>query len=172
VTAEDIQAVAARLVEAAKGGDVSAARLLLSYALGKPAEAVDPDTLDVREWDLFGQQSTPAAQVDCVLGSIPVSLACDIARAALPGLRDAAAAQLVEALTEQPEEEAAEEEPVEVAVPPPPLPTPEELRPPRRRCGKGEAQPVDSAPPAPVEVADAPPAPGPVVPQPDPTVPS
>jgi hypothetical protein len=74
VTAEDIKAVAARLVEAAKGGDVAAARLLFSYGVGKPVEAVDPDTLDAREWDLFGQNSTTAAaQVDCVLGSIPVS---------------------------------------------------------------------------------------------------
>src|SRR5947209_135258 len=47
VTPEDIQGVAQELLRQAKEGNLAAAKLLLSYALGKPAPAVDPDTLDL-----------------------------------------------------------------------------------------------------------------------------
>ena len=60
VTEEDIEAIAKRLVEQAKAGDVAAARLLLSYAIGQPTEAVDPDTLDQQEWAIFRQVPVPA----------------------------------------------------------------------------------------------------------------
>jgi hypothetical protein len=49
VTPEDLQAIVARLVEAARQSDVAAARLVLSYTVGKRASAVDPDTLDFSE---------------------------------------------------------------------------------------------------------------------------
>jgi hypothetical protein len=42
--------VARNLVEAARGGDVAAAKLLLAYTLGRPTPAVDPDGLDRAEW--------------------------------------------------------------------------------------------------------------------------
>ena len=44
-----------KLVEMAKEGDVAAARLVLSYTVGKPTEAVDPDRLDVEEFSLHGR---------------------------------------------------------------------------------------------------------------------
>jgi hypothetical protein len=151
ITEEDIRAVAARLLEGAKAGDVAAARLLLSYAIGKPGDCVDPDTLDRQEWDVFRKGQTTANDLEAVLGRVPVPLACDIARAALPGLRDAAAAQLVEALTEPPEEPDEElSEPAEMALPAP-LPTPEELRPPRQpRTRRGEPAHVLAPPAGPV----------------------
>jgi len=51
VTAEDIQAIAEKLLQLAKAGDVAAAKLLLSYTIGKPQPAVEPDHLDVAEWE-------------------------------------------------------------------------------------------------------------------------
>jgi len=51
VTAEDIQAIAEKLLQMAKAGDVAAAKLLLSYTIGKPQPAVEPDHLDVAEWE-------------------------------------------------------------------------------------------------------------------------
>jgi len=50
---DDLRAILAQMVEAAKQGDVAAARLVLAYGVGKPAPAVDPDTLDVQEWALW-----------------------------------------------------------------------------------------------------------------------
>jgi hypothetical protein len=40
------------MVAAAKGGDVAAAKLLLSYLLGKPVESVEPDYVDIHEREL------------------------------------------------------------------------------------------------------------------------
>jgi hypothetical protein len=40
------------MVTAAKGGDVAAAKLLLSYLLGKPADSVEPDYVEIHEKQL------------------------------------------------------------------------------------------------------------------------
>jgi hypothetical protein len=91
VTEEDIEAVAKRLLEQAKAGDVAAARLLLSYAIGQPTEAVDPDTLDQQEWAIFRQVPVPAPEVERLLHDVPVDFACDLARALTPHLANIAA---------------------------------------------------------------------------------
>ena len=49
VSEEDLGEVVAGLMQAAKKGDVAAAKLLLSYVLGQPTPAVDPDRVDVHE---------------------------------------------------------------------------------------------------------------------------
>ena len=41
-----------RLVKAAQKGDVAAAKLVLSYTLGKPVKSMDPDALDLHEREL------------------------------------------------------------------------------------------------------------------------
>ena len=38
-----------RLVRVAEGGNLAAAKLILSYTLGKPADVVDPDRLDLED---------------------------------------------------------------------------------------------------------------------------
>ena len=40
------------MITAAKGGDVAAAKLLLSYLLGKPADSVEPDYVEIHEKQL------------------------------------------------------------------------------------------------------------------------
>jgi hypothetical protein len=67
-------------------GDLAAARLLLSYTLGKPAAAVDPDTLDQQEWQLYRQRPVNGQDLLAVLSNLPVDLALTILRAALPGV--------------------------------------------------------------------------------------
>jgi len=52
VSDDDLQAVARKLVRQAKRGDVAAAKLLLTYLIGRPVAAVDPDGLDMQEWRL------------------------------------------------------------------------------------------------------------------------
>jgi hypothetical protein len=53
VSPEDIAQVARRLFVMAAAGDVAAAALLLKYVVGQPAQAPDPDRLDVEEFDLL-----------------------------------------------------------------------------------------------------------------------
>ena len=48
---EDMKAIADKLIEQAKGGNVAAAKLVLQYTIGKPAPAVQPDNLDAEEWE-------------------------------------------------------------------------------------------------------------------------
>jgi hypothetical protein len=90
VSDEDIEAVAKRLLEQAKVGDVAAARLLLSYAIGQPTPAVDPDTLDQQEWAIFKQVPVPAPEVERLLHDVPLDFACELARALVPHLADVA----------------------------------------------------------------------------------
>jgi hypothetical protein len=49
-TDEDLHQVARKLVDMAKNGDLAAAKLLLSYSVGRPVEpACDPDHVDAQE---------------------------------------------------------------------------------------------------------------------------
>src|SRR5947208_13871538 len=50
ISDETLIAIIRMLVEKARAGDVSAAKLLLSYKLGKPAPAPNPDQIDRDEW--------------------------------------------------------------------------------------------------------------------------
>jgi hypothetical protein len=99
VTEEDVEAIAKRLLEQAKAGDVAAARLLLRYAIGQPTEAVDPDTLDQQEWTIFRQVPVPAPEVERLLHDVPVDFACGLARALVPHLADIAAQKAKPILT-------------------------------------------------------------------------
>src|ERR1044072_4028692 len=53
VSDDDIKDVVNALKEQARRGDVAAIRLLLSYSIGKPTEAPNPDTLDLHEMDII-----------------------------------------------------------------------------------------------------------------------
>ena len=56
LTEEDLLAITEALLAKAKEGSVGAAKLLLAYALGKPASAPDPDRLDGQELKHFKDQ--------------------------------------------------------------------------------------------------------------------
>jgi hypothetical protein len=49
VDADQMRRIITRLVRVAEGGNLAAAKLILSYTLGKPADVVDPDRLDLEE---------------------------------------------------------------------------------------------------------------------------
>ncbi len=84
VTEENMKHVAYVLIQKAQGGDLAAIKLLFQYVLGKPAEAVNPDTLDVQEWQLLQQQSTPAGAMQAVLQGMPADAACKLTNIAWP----------------------------------------------------------------------------------------
>jgi hypothetical protein len=89
VTDEDLEAVARELVRQARDGNVAAAKLLLSYTLGKPAPAVDPDTLDLHEWDLYRRTPDTPAELFDLQQRMPLPVALDLLRIALPLLGEA-----------------------------------------------------------------------------------
>jgi predicted Zn-ribbon and HTH transcriptional regulator len=104
VTEEEMQEVAKKLVELARQGDVAAARLLLSYAVGQPTPAVDPDTLDLAEWDIHRRTPVNVAELRQFMGGIPMALICKIAGVLTPCLEARAADAMREVLTAEPAE--------------------------------------------------------------------
>jgi hypothetical protein len=56
VTEEDMHAIACQLVKQAREGNLAAAKLLLAYVVGRPAEVVNPDTLDDEEMKQYAAQ--------------------------------------------------------------------------------------------------------------------
>jgi hypothetical protein len=110
VTDADIQAIVAKLIELAKGGDVAASKLVLAYAIGKPDEAVDPDTVDVHEFQLYQQATADAGAMGQVMECLPVETACAIVRAVRPILAEAKRKDLLERFLQSDEDEEEEEE--------------------------------------------------------------
>jgi hypothetical protein len=89
LTPQDLADVADALLRQAKEGSVAAAKLLLSYALGKPAQTVDPDTLDLHEWDLIRRTPDPAPEMAAAPHRIALPVALKYLRATLPPIADA-----------------------------------------------------------------------------------
>jgi hypothetical protein len=109
-TKEDIAAIARALIEKAKQGDVAAARLVLQYTLGRPAEAVDPDRLDEMEWQQW-QRETAGEEILPLFGKMHVSTANTLVRTVVPALQKEHLAELKQQMDERDErrrEEAAE----------------------------------------------------------------
>ncbi len=86
VSAEDLEAIVRKLVELAREGDVAAARLVMGYTLGKPAEAVDPDRMDIEEWKLNQEKSVNPLDFGAVLNSFPAQVASKLADITWPCL--------------------------------------------------------------------------------------
>jgi hypothetical protein len=83
-TDQDIKEITRILLTKARAGDLAAIKILFAYVIGKPAEAVDPDTLDFHEWKIFQQAPVRADAARQVLDSVPTSLFCLLLRFLLP----------------------------------------------------------------------------------------
>jgi hypothetical protein len=77
---EDLRGVLRKLVERAQAGDLAAARLVLDYLIGRPAEAVDPDRLDLEEWRLLQASPTVGEVMDRQPQTLDAAFACELAR--------------------------------------------------------------------------------------------
>jgi hypothetical protein len=98
VSEEDIMDLGRSLYLAARNGDWVAAKLLLSYIIGKPAPPADPDTLEAHEWGVFKALPVHEQDVSALLGGLPAKLANQLARDALPLLEVEHAKLLAETL--------------------------------------------------------------------------
>ncbi len=84
VSEDDIQNAAKRLTEEARKGDLAAIKLLFAYVIGRPIDAVDPDSVDHQELDLYRQGQARTADILGILGNLPPDMACHIVRQVLP----------------------------------------------------------------------------------------
>ena len=73
ITEEDIKDIATAMLIKARAGDVAAAKLVFSYVLGRPAEAPDPDRLDLDDWQLLHEKVvTDQAQIMKPMCGVPL----------------------------------------------------------------------------------------------------
>jgi hypothetical protein len=88
VTPEQLAAIAAVLIKKAMEGDVAAAKLVFSYAAGKPTPAPDPDTLDAHELAVRRGGVATKEDVQAVFEACPASLLCAVAAVAAPQVQE------------------------------------------------------------------------------------
>jgi hypothetical protein len=86
VSAADMRIIALRLRLQAQAGDLPSIKLLLLYALGKPAEQTDPDTLDVNEWQTYQDGLVRPEEVTALMQRLPPELVVGLVRILLPCL--------------------------------------------------------------------------------------
>jgi hypothetical protein len=148
VTPEEMRQVAFTLLLRAKTGNLAAIKLLLQYVIGKPAEGVDPDRLEVEEWRLAQESKVNVADLHQTVQHMPAETANVIVRHAWPAATQTNYVRVVEDELEAMDREDAQrararEQPAEVngdngeGVPPHPQP----LSPP----GRGEEGPGGGA---------------------------
>ncbi len=86
VTAEDMHAIARKLVEQSLAGNHAAVKLLLSYTLGKPEPQVNPDRVDFNEWQCYQDAARIFAQLPEMAKTPSPELALTWLRAMLPAM--------------------------------------------------------------------------------------
>jgi hypothetical protein len=96
VTPEVMANICQVLLLRAQGGNLAAVKLLFSYVLGRPPEAVNPDTLDHEEMELYGREVGMDDLLGKVLASVPAELACECVRQARPDILDKVCAAAVQ----------------------------------------------------------------------------
>jgi hypothetical protein len=94
VTPQDIAEIVAKLLEKAKAGDAAAARVLFSYALGKPAAAVDPDTINQQELQTLATNREDCDAAMRVVQLPPVELTLAMLHEAIPYMDRAKAVKI------------------------------------------------------------------------------
>jgi hypothetical protein len=108
VRVKDMEEIAMALLLQARTGGQGAIKLLFQYVLGKPTEAVDPDRLDIDQWQKLQESARPFKEMKTVLDGLPAQWACGLTNitwpcvlvTALKPLRDPPAAQEAPAAAE------------------------------------------------------------------------
>ena len=94
MTPEKMAAVFESIYIKALTGDMTAAKLLLHYTIGKPGDAPHPDHIERDEWDLHRKNAIAPDEMKQALGRLPCSLGNEIVGAALPAMTAARANEL------------------------------------------------------------------------------
>ena len=91
----EMLAITLAMIARAKAGDVAAARLLFQYALGKPAKAVEPDRIDIDEFNLREDAAIPATEWASILNRFPADSINQLVGEAQPRLEQEHIAAIV-----------------------------------------------------------------------------
>ena len=88
VPGEELAKVLLAMLEKAKAGDVAAAKLVLQYTAGKPAEAVEPDRIELEDHRLRTESLVPMAGWAPTFGLLPVCTANKLWEGAAPDMEE------------------------------------------------------------------------------------
>src|SRR5262245_54176840 len=100
VTEDVRRLIVATLTQKAIAGDISAAKLLLQYTVGKPAPAAHPDRLDADELSAFRDNACPADIKQTML-AVPAYGLLPIVRATAQGVAESAQRQAEETIRDR-----------------------------------------------------------------------
>src|SRR5262245_9466206 len=100
VTEDVRRLIVATLTQKAIAGDISAAKLLLQYTVGKPAPAAHPDRLDADELSAFRDNACPADLKQTML-AVPAYGLLPIVRATAEGVAESAQRQAEETIRDK-----------------------------------------------------------------------
>ena len=90
-TPERLGKIADRMMELAEEGNVSAAKLVFQYVLGKPHEAVSPDRVDIDEVQVFKDGACRKDDLfPALLGGVPADVSAELLRKFTPIMGDIA----------------------------------------------------------------------------------
>jgi hypothetical protein len=103
VTVEDIDAIAKKLLQLAKEGDLAAIKIILAYTIGKPKITVEPDHLDVEEWEHLKATAFMMKDLPKAMGPGP-EFPLTVVRNTRPGMSDNMDRILSQCLTAKPEQ--------------------------------------------------------------------
>ena len=84
ITEEEMLQICRMLYVKAVGGDISAAKIILSYKIGKPLPAPHPDSIDRDEWDHYQNDAIHEKEMKRVMTALPTQAGNDIVRVSLP----------------------------------------------------------------------------------------
>src|SRR4029079_6139848 len=88
ITDADMQAVARKLIAMATAGDMAAMKLLLKYAIGKPAPPPNPDHVEIDEWQYYTKTADMTDDVPKVMRSLEPETVLNIGRELRPILAE------------------------------------------------------------------------------------
>jgi len=77
---DQLKQLADYLLVRAMAGDMVAAKLLLSYTLGKPGDVQNPDMLDIEEWRLLDQSPALSEMMRGLQDSVDPAIAVEIVK--------------------------------------------------------------------------------------------
>jgi hypothetical protein len=84
VSVEAFTNIVCKLIEKAEAGDTSAAKIIVTYVVGKPLPAPHPDSIDRDEWDHYQKDAMNDKEMAVVMNALPTHVGNDIARVSLP----------------------------------------------------------------------------------------
>jgi hypothetical protein len=102
LTQRQVRELVRSLHERALDGNMAAARLLLSYGVGRPGPAADPDTLDRHEMAVFAAAPEMLVEFQSCYQAMTPPVLAELARGLLPILAEAHRQQLAAKLQEEP----------------------------------------------------------------------